>query len=1209
MAHAATKTAEPTAQKSLSAAPAMAAAEAGPLLQPDRVPSIAASGDPLGAGSRYAAVLRDPRLRATNDAQRFRLVQQLQRGYGNGHVARVMARLNEAGNTALQRKECPPEPVESSAPTAPSEDPHFQAVEAKTEQTASKEKKHASAKAKVGEAQAAAVPPANEVSSKAGANQVGAMNQQQPGMFDKAAFVAKVNEAITAITPKSEDEAAEFKRNGRAGQVGDRVKGMVGEKRELAEKAIKEKSQAQPDSGKITPKPVTPMQAEEAGPPASAVGADKAMPRPKPAEEVSLDHTACETDGQMAEAGVSEEQLKKSNEPEFNKALDAKQTADTHAAQAPQEFRQQEQSTLNQTRGEAQVAGNQGVAGMHAGRVGALGTVTGEKGDTKTKDEAKRAEFAKALEDIYTKTKTDVSAVLDGLTTRVDSMFTSGEQSARSVFENYVDTEMVAYKKKRYSGLGAALAVTDTLKITSLPPEVNEIYQKGREGYLKTMQILIGHVADLVAGELNHAKMRIAQGRQEIDTFVAKQPKALQALAKEAAGGVQGKFDQLDEDVNSKQDELVQGLAQKYSEALKSVDDKITKMKEANKGLLDRAKEAIGGVIDTIINLKNMLMGILAKAAGVINTIIKDPIGFLGNLVSAIKMGLNRFVGNIGKHLKNGLTGWLFGTLAEGGITLPKSFDLKGILDLVLQLLGVTYANIRARAVKIVGEKTIAQIEQTVEIFKILITVGPSGLWEMIKDSLSSLKEQAMGAIQDFVITKVITAGITWMVSLLNPASAFVKACKMIYDVVMFFVERASQIGSLVNSILDSVGAIAGGALDSAAALVEQSLAKAVPVAISFLASLLGVGGIAEKIKEIIGKIQKPIGNLIDKLVMGAVKGYKKIAGKAKAGFAWAKGKAKQGFAFLKTKAKQGAAWAKNKIKQGVAYIKTKAKQGAAWAKKKFKKTAAWIKGKYEKGKAWFKKKHGSKKDSHERLEKGIKAGVKAFNKLEGRRVGAVVLKPLLFGIRSWYRLDKLYPVPVNGYWAVDGEVKRKPVPSKLPVPGKIAKMPECEIEFVCRETKKGHDSIEFTRQVKMQQRAINSMFIPKWLRARYMFTVTGRHPKAAGEQKKYTQAERANWLLKEYQRLIDEGYTSKGAKSLSSKNFKKQAALHRIDQVAGGHHEKFGGLGDSAINSSIGPQWNSKDRIHKLVAAARAIPVADRKNTKMNAKLTVRVE
>ena len=50
---------------------------------------------------------------------------------------------------------------------------------------------------------------------------------------------------------------------------------------------------------------------------------------------------------------------------------------------------------------------------------------------------------------------------------------------------------------------------------------------------------------------------------------------------------------------------------------------------------------------------------------------------------------------------------WLFGKLAKAGIQMPESLNLKGILTLVMQVLGLTYANIRARAVGILGKKSL----------------------------------------------------------------------------------------------------------------------------------------------------------------------------------------------------------------------------------------------------------------------------------------------------------------------------------------------------------------------------------------------------------------------------------------------------------------------------------------------------------------------
>ena len=143
-------------------------------------------------------------------------------------------------------------------------------------------------------------------------------------------------------------------------------------------------------------------------------------------------------------------------------------------------------------------------------------------------------------------------------------------------------------------------------------------------------------------------------------------------------------------------------------------------------------------------------------------------------------------------HLRKGLLSWLFGALAEGGIELPDTFDLKGIIKLLASIFGLTWTNIRNRIVKQIGEKAMAAIEKGVEIFQVISTQGIGGLWKMLLEKLGDLKEMILDQVKDFVITKIITAGITWLIGLLNPAAAFIKACKLIYDVVMFFVNNAS---------------------------------------------------------------------------------------------------------------------------------------------------------------------------------------------------------------------------------------------------------------------------------------------------------------------------------------------------------------------------------------------------------------------------------
>ena len=222
---------------------------------------------------------------------------------------------------------------------------------------------------------------------------------------------------------------------------------------------------------------------------------------------------------------------------------------------------------------------------------------------------------------------------------------------------------------------------------------------------------------------------------------------------------------------------------------------------------------------------------------------------------------------------------WIFGALAGAGLELPETFDLKGIVSIVLQVLGLTYANFRARAVAIVGEPVVAALEQAAGVFKIFVTEGVSGLWDFIKEKVTDLKSMVLDAIFGFVKEKVIIAGVTWIIGLLNPVSAFFKACKAIYDIVMFFVDHASQILALVNAIIDSVAAIVKGNITAAATWVENALAKAIPVAIGFLASLLGLGDPAKPVKETIEKAQSPVNKAIDWVITKAV-ALVKAAGK-----------------------------------------------------------------------------------------------------------------------------------------------------------------------------------------------------------------------------------------------------------------------------------------------------------------------------------------
>ena len=429
---------------------------------------------------------------------------------------------------------------------------------------------------------------------------------------------------------------------------------------------------------------------------------------------------------------------------------------------------------------------------------------------------------------------------------------------------------MDAYKERRYGGwFGWARWAKD--KLLGMPSEVNSFYTSGRQLFLNKMDAVIDNVVAIIGAGLAEAKAEIANGKKRIQEYLAGLPDNLQEVGKQAALEIQGKFDSLESSVDSKQNELIDTLAKKYNEKLSAVDARIEELKAANQGLVQKALNAVVGAIKIILKLKDMLLNVLSRVASAIGKIIKHPIQFLGNLIKGVTQGFKNFGGRIKEHLISGLVGWLTGALGPLGITLPDDiFSLEGIFSLVVQILGLTWENIRAKAVKLLGEPAVQLLEKSFDVFKILISEGPAGLWEFLKEEFSDLKDTVVGAIEDMIETEVVQAGIEWIMGLLTPAGAFIKAAKAIYKIVMFFVEKGSQVMELVNSVIDGIGAIASGAISGAASLIENALARALPLVIGFLASLLGLDDLAEKVQKIIKSIRARIDKAIDGLILKA---------------------------------------------------------------------------------------------------------------------------------------------------------------------------------------------------------------------------------------------------------------------------------------------------------------------------------------------------
>ena len=762
-------------------------------------------------------------------------------------------------------------PNPKKSPASPDEDPAFQKVVGKTKATAKKQKHHDPAETKATDAQKASPAAPKEAESVAKERKTDGMDEagKKDKPFDSKSFKAELLKKIEDATPKTLEDAADFKENNKVGEVKTAMSEKVSDEKKDTTGPVSS-AHAQPlqvndaDNKHPLPLPPTPK-----GPKPAGVSAQDAAPKQKMDNEISLQEKSNSLDQEMKANDVTEEQLTKSNEPSFTAALDQKKSAQKDATERPKQFRKDETLMLTQAKAGAQEESTHALAGMDATRGKNLGMVVQNQQGTKQKDHLTRAKVSATIESKYLVAEALVTKLLDEADTESNKIFDKGSEAAKDEFENDVDRKMSAYKRERYSGFWGGLSWLED-KLFGMPDEVNVFYTDGRQKYLERMDQVITRVANYVTAKLNEAKQAIKNAKKDIDDYVHKLPKDLADVGKQAASDIQDKFDSLEQNVNDKKDQLIEGLAKKYVDNVKKIDDRIDEMKEANAGLVDKAIGFLKKVWQVIKDLKNLFTTILSKLAAIVGTILSSPGGFFDNLGKAFHKGFNNFKDKFLDYLEQGLMDWLMTNLGISGIELPKTFSPMAIFTLVLQVLGLTKQHIKERAVALLGERKVKLLETAGGILYRVYNEGLGAIWEMIKEKLTDLKDVVWEAIKSFIKTKIIEAAIVFLLSMLNPIGAFIKVCMAIYDFLMMLVRFKDRIMELLDSILKAVTDIASGAIDSAANAIEKAFAKSIPVIIGFLAALLHLNDIAAKVRDIITRIRAKVDKGIDFVILKA---------------------------------------------------------------------------------------------------------------------------------------------------------------------------------------------------------------------------------------------------------------------------------------------------------------------------------------------------
>lgn len=755
------------------------------------------------------------------------------------------------------------------------------------------EQTHDDAAEKLQQAEKAVVIPPSEGQSKSNTGQVATVDSYPPPVVDEKKAKEQLQGSLEANFPRNIEAVDNFKRDQKAQHIGaDVMKVVQGDKNAVTATFEQMEQTPPPAPPEHTPEPLPPAEMAPATPNMD-LGQGAVAPLQK--EHTDVSNYTKEADSKLKEEGVSQEQLDMVDSGDLAVANKEKKALDKAAVTEPlavQKFAKREGETVEKDLKQQEKKGREELSQKRKGGLSATGKKQTEAQKALQK---KRDEVATKINGIFQSAQDKVKKKLADLEKDSMKRFDDGNAKATRQFEDNVNRELGAFKDDRYSGwFGWARKAKDWLCGMDELPEVKAIFERNRTIFVNTINQLVESISADNKRVIQECKEELANAKKAIKEYVDKLGPDLRDIGNKTAEEMNGKLEELDGFVNKKEEELRDKLKDKQTAAIKAIDEKIEKMKEAMAGALSKlgkllllaAKKFFTWALEKVGVSLSTIEGIINKGAAVLKAIFTQPIQFVKNLMNAAITGFKNFGKNFLTHLKDALFEWLTGSLE--GLVLPKTWNFQGIIGVALQMIGISYQNIRKHMVTVMTEPVVAGLEKTFTLVKTLITEGPMAAWEQLKEMAGEMRDAFIEAVKDFIKTKIIEQAIQWLVSLFIPGAGIIKAVIGIYDTIVFFIQKAKQIMQMISSFLGSIAEIAAGNIGAAASAMESGLARGLSLVISFLAQLLHLSGITDKIKNALQKIRakvdavllkvaKWIAEKAKKLVAGVVSGVEKL--------------------------------------------------------------------------------------------------------------------------------------------------------------------------------------------------------------------------------------------------------------------------------------------------------------------------------------------
>ena len=604
--------------------------------------------------------------------------------------------------------------------------------------------------------------------------------------------------------------------------------------------------------------------------------AASATPDPVPAEQVNLDADVAASEQRARDAGMRSPAAQLVQSGPVAEARSAQSEFAELAATDPAQVLAEQAETRNLARADMIALEQQALAALQTSRAASVAQQTGSSQSMARAEEQQRQRAAGRAKGIFQRAQQRVAALLEPLPQTAMSLWESGLQSLSNDFERTLQS-VENWKRERYSQLGGSL-IKWWDETTGLPRWVSNTYDDAEKRFGDGICRLLAQISTRVNGVIATCEAIIARADRDIAAVFNDLPVSLQSWAQGQQTQFRRQLDSLRERVNDSRDQLNNDLAERSRSAVQKVRERVHKLRQSAKGLIGRIQAAIGRflanparfVINGLLALANIaaatFWSLVDRLPRVIADIAGDPLGFANNLGRAIGAGFGRFFANFRSHILGGFFDWLFSGLGAVGVNIPADARPRSLITFFLELMGITWDRIRALLGRLIGEENIERIQQAWQMMKQLIELGPSGLFELIRERFNprEIIQQVIQASIDFLVETLIVRVTARLLAMFNPVGAIIAAIQAIHRILSWIFNNAARLFGLIETVVNGAAALVAGNIGGMATAIESSLARLVAPVIDFFADLLGLGDLPQRIAATIRGFQQRLWGLVE---------------------------------------------------------------------------------------------------------------------------------------------------------------------------------------------------------------------------------------------------------------------------------------------------------------------------------------------------------